>query len=345
MLAAQAQARRGHPASRTRGATMDEARYREAERRLWDDIGLPARERFLALPRLGVEVRVQEVGHGDPVLFIHGASNGGTSWARLTASLPGVRRCVLLDRPGCGLSQPLPRQLDSDGIVEVARHLVPDVLDAMEVDRAAVVATSFGSLSALHGAAAHADRLSRVVLLAWPVGAPTAHVPSIMRMGALRPMSAMMARMPVTTASVRSMLRQIGLRRALETGRFTDLDLDVFVALLRHTDTFHNEVNGGRYLSLRHGVVGGLVVPDEVLASITAPVLMLWGDEDPLGGPDVAHDLAARIPTATLKMLPAAGHAPWIDHPEHVAAAITKFLEPDGAVAGWGAAESPGVGP
>jgi hypothetical protein len=40
----------------------DEARYRAAEQRLWDSVGLAPSERRVHLRNLDVEVRVQEVG-------------------------------------------------------------------------------------------------------------------------------------------------------------------------------------------------------------------------------------------------------------------------------------------
>jgi hypothetical protein len=57
---------------------MSEVDYRCAERRLWNSVGLTPHESFVTLPRLGVEARVQEVGEGEPVLFIHGGPNAGS---------------------------------------------------------------------------------------------------------------------------------------------------------------------------------------------------------------------------------------------------------------------------
>jgi pimeloyl-ACP methyl ester carboxylesterase len=85
---------------------MNEARYREAERRLWASVGVTPTEQRVRLERTGLTVRVQEVGQGLAVVLVHGASNSGTSWAGLVAGLDGFR-CLLLDRPGCGLSDPL----------------------------------------------------------------------------------------------------------------------------------------------------------------------------------------------------------------------------------------------
>ena len=62
---------------------MNEARYREAERRLWESVGVTPTEQQLRLERTGVTVRVQEAGDGPAVVFVHGLSNSGVSWAPL----------------------------------------------------------------------------------------------------------------------------------------------------------------------------------------------------------------------------------------------------------------------
>jgi pimeloyl-ACP methyl ester carboxylesterase len=80
-------------------------RYRNSEHRLWESVGVQPRERRARL-RTGAMIRVQETGDGPPVLLIHGAANAGTSWMSLMAKLPDFR-CIALDRPGCGLSDPI----------------------------------------------------------------------------------------------------------------------------------------------------------------------------------------------------------------------------------------------
>jgi 2-hydroxy-6-oxonona-2,4-dienedioate hydrolase len=153
---------------------MNEARYREAERQLWESVGVTPTEQQLRLDRIGVTVRVQEVGVGPAVVFVHGSTNSGVSWAPLIARLNGFH-CLLVDRPGCGLSEPLPNTLDDP--VRLGTYgdaLIVDVLDALGLDHAHVVATSFGGYFALRAAAAHPDRVDRVVEFGWTVGAPWA---------------------------------------------------------------------------------------------------------------------------------------------------------------------------
>ena len=150
---------------------MDETGYRYAERALWDSVGTQPVERRIDLARLGTTVSVLETGDGPPVLFVHGVNNGASSWASLAAALPDFR-CVLVDRPGCGLSDRLPQRLDDlDALAAYADLLVPDVLDALGLDAAPVVATSLGGYFALRAAATSPTRISTLVLHSWSAGA------------------------------------------------------------------------------------------------------------------------------------------------------------------------------
>jgi pimeloyl-ACP methyl ester carboxylesterase len=295
-----------------------------AEQRVWDAVGVQPVEHRLALRRLGVTVRVQEVGAGPPAVFLHGASVAGTSWADLAATLPDVR-CLLVDRPGCGGSDPVADAVDLDRLLVAADDLVADVLDALDLDTSAVVATSRGGLEALRGAAAHADRIDRLVLLGWCLGTPGTRAPWWIRAGALPGAGRLMAAAPMTRRTVASSLRRFGLARALDEGAMSDTALDWLVALYRDTDTLRNESAGAAVLlTPREGWRD--VVPADRLAAVRAPARLVWGDEDPFGDAAAARRLAGALPDADLHLLRRAGHAPWLDRPDDVAALVRGFL-------------------
>ena len=221
---------------------MDEVRFRRSELALWASVEVTPTERRVPLARTGCTVRVQETGSGPALLFIHGAATGGASWAQLVAGLDGFR-CLLLDRPGCALSDPLPAPLRR--IEEIERYadgLVADVLDALDLERAHIVATSYGGHFALRGAAAHPDRFLRLVELGWTVGAPMSKVPPILRMLAVPGVGRLSGLMPSNERVVRRLLRQAGLGRALDSGAFSPEALDWFTSVLRDTPTMRNEL-------------------------------------------------------------------------------------------------------
>lgn len=307
---------------------MDEARYREAERRLWQSVGASPTERRVALAGTGVEVRIQEVGDGPPVVFVHGGSTTGTSWAPLVALLDGFR-CVVLDRPGCGLSDPLGVRFTSPAAFNAyADTLLLDVLDALAIDTAALVSTSYGGYFALRTAAAHPDRVERVIEYGFPIGAPMAGLPIAMRLTAIPGLGRLLAQIPPNERAVKAIYRQLGLGPALDDGRITAEAIGWFLATLRDTDTMVNELKAGpRLLRPVRGMDDAYLLTPDVLARVQAPVHFLWGTEDPFGGEDIARAFAAQLPNAHLALVPG-GHAVWIDDPARAADTARVALLP-----------------
>jgi 2-hydroxy-6-oxonona-2,4-dienedioate hydrolase len=306
---------------------VDEARFRDAEDRLWASCGVEPDERRVHLERTGVTVRIQEVGEGPDVLLIHGANNGGTSWASLVSRLEGFH-CIVLDRPGCGLSGPTSTVFaDADHLATFAEGVVLDVLDGLGLDSAHLVATSYGGYFALRTAAAHPERVERLVEYGWTLGAPMAKLPTILRIAGVPGLRRVLNAVPPTRGAVRALLGQIGLRQAVAAGRVTDEMVDWYQALLRDTPTVRQELAATvRLLAPFGGLDPALTLPADLLARIEAPTRFIWGDGDPFGGAEVARDLVAQMPTAELELLPGAGHAVWMDDPDHVAAATQAFL-------------------
>ena len=81
-------------------------RYRAAEQALWAEHGLEPREHVVEVPELRARIRVVEVGSGQPIIFVPGTGGIGPYWAPLVQQLGGFR-CLLVDRPGWGPSDPV----------------------------------------------------------------------------------------------------------------------------------------------------------------------------------------------------------------------------------------------
>src|ERR1700682_4774163 len=106
------------------------------------------------------------------VVFVHGAPNDHSVWALQSRYFAHHGNNVLaIDLPGHGRSDgaPLPS-------VERIADWIIALLDAMDVERAALVGHSLGALAALDAAARHAPRVSRIALLGPSVPMPVADV-------------------------------------------------------------------------------------------------------------------------------------------------------------------------
>jgi pimeloyl-ACP methyl ester carboxylesterase len=305
------------------------ARYRDAETRLWRSLAVEPRERWLALPPVGARVRVQELGDGPPVVFVHGGSTSGTSWADLVAALPTFR-CLVVDRPGTGLSEPLPGPVGRvDELRELADRFVPDVLDGLGLERADVVATSFGGYFALRAALARPERIDRLVILGWTAGAPVSRLPVVLRLGLTPVLGDLFARTPPNRRAVEAIFRGIGSGAAVADGRISPEAIDAFVALLRWTPTLRNDLALGRlFFSVRRGLDERILISAEDRSRIAAQVSFAWGGRDAFGDEAIAREFVEPFPNATLRMVPDAGHALWIDDLALASAFVRDALPP-----------------
>ncbi|HEX9644908.1 MAG TPA: hypothetical protein VGC11_13035 [Acidimicrobiia bacterium] len=73
---------------------MDLDRHRRLEAALWASFGASPVERYVDVGPSRVHHRVQELGAGPPLLFVHGSSITGTCFAPLVAQLDD-HRCLL----------------------------------------------------------------------------------------------------------------------------------------------------------------------------------------------------------------------------------------------------------
>lgn len=311
------------PASAQVDESAPLARYRAAERELWlRSVGALPAERYVELPGLGARVRLLEHGHGPTLLFVHGGPSAASKWAPLVGGLAGFR-CVLLDRPGCGLSGRAARP--PRGVRPYMAQLLDETLAALGAPPAAIVASSFGSYAALAFAAAHPERAPLMVHLGCPALIPGGRVPLPLLLPCLPGLGPILRRLsPPTLELSRQAFRWMGHQQAMVSGAEQAPFFAWYTALTRDTPTRAND----QKLFGRIRPADALSRAD--LARVSMPASFFWGADDPFGGAEVARALVAAMPNAALELLPASGHLPWLDAPERAAAHVRSFLAGSG---------------
>jgi len=146
-------------------------RYRAAERALWAEHGLEPRERMVEVPVLGARIRVVEVGSGQPVIFVPGTGGIGPYWAPLVKQLSGFR-CLMVDRPGWGPSEPVDYR--SKNLADVSATVLGAVQEAFDAPSVDVIGASVGNLWGLGLASRRPSAVRKIVLLG---GGPWREVP------------------------------------------------------------------------------------------------------------------------------------------------------------------------
>jgi pyruvate dehydrogenase E2 component (dihydrolipoamide acetyltransferase) len=81
--------------------------------------------------------------------------------------------------------------------------------------------------------------------------------------------------------------------------------------------------------AIRDAAFGGTSqrpLPDERLARITQPVLLVWGDRDRVIPAAHAEHARAAIGDVEVEVIPNAGHAPHVEQPAAFTAILARFL-------------------
>jgi pimeloyl-ACP methyl ester carboxylesterase len=312
--------------ARQEESIVNELKYREAEQRLWQGVGFEPGEQTITLKSTGTAVRIQTIGEGPPVLFIHGGPNAGSTWAPIIHAFEGFK-CLLVDRPGTGLSEPWSGATDPALLLRLGDTFVDDVLTGSGIDRAHVVASSFGGFLALRSAAVMPARFDRMVQMACPAMVPGMKTPPFMRMMSMGWFRRFTGLFPPNEKMGDRILRQIGHGASLDADRIPRPFKEWYLDLQRYTDTMKNDGDMiGAGATLR-GFDETLTLPDSLIASVSVPTLFLWGEDDGFGGRDVAGNVTSLMPNAELVMMPDSGHLPWLDFPEDVGRRTREFLD------------------
>jgi pimeloyl-ACP methyl ester carboxylesterase len=273
----------------------------------------------------GGRVHLLEKGAGPPMVLLHGTGTSAGFFLPLLRELDGVRT-LAPDLPGVGLSDPI--DLPRDRYREAAVEWLDRLLDTLELDAAAVGGHSGGGLWALWYALAHPDRVKRLVLMA-PPALPGTRCPLPIRLSSTPGVGALLSRLaPPSPKSVLRLASFMGEKGTLAA--HPDL-VDLLVAVGRDPVAdraakaeFRALVSPLALLSPSGFRRRARVRPDE-LRQVAVPTLVVWGEQDPLGGVSVAQAITGLIPHARLAVLPT-GHGPWLGQPAQTATTVMAFV-------------------
>lgn len=295
-------------------------RYRAAERRLWDRYGITPREHFIETDDPRCRLRVVEVGSGQPVIFVPGTGGVGPYWAPLVQQLAGFQ-CLLVDRPGWGLSTPIDYRRRALG--DVAATMLSAVQSAFGHDRSDVVGASVGGLWGLGLAARTPSAVRRLVMIG---GSPWREVPIPQFFRILAsPVGAAIVRMPLSAEATAGQIAANGHGPSVAAGKFSHF-ITWRLSLTSDTPSMKHERSMVRAYLGRNTWREGFLPTDAELASIHQPARMLFGSADPTGSSDIWRRFVDLLPNAELEVVDGAGHMPWWDDPERVGQSLRQFL-------------------
>jgi pimeloyl-ACP methyl ester carboxylesterase len=263
---------------------------------------------FVEVAGLRLHLRDSGPREAPAILMLHGFGSSLHTWEDWARLLEADHRVIRLDLPGFGLTGPDPTGDYSDArSVAVLRAL----LDRLGVARATLIGSSMGGRIAWAFAAAHPDRVAKLVLVA-----PDGFASPGVAYGRRQEVPALMHVLPYTLP--RSMLRANLAAAYADPARMTEATVQRSYDLMLAP-------------GVRRAIIarmGQVVLPEPVplLRRITVPTLLLWGEQDRMIPIANAQDYLAALPDARLVALPGIGHVPMEEAPEATIAPLRDFL-------------------
>jgi pimeloyl-ACP methyl ester carboxylesterase len=239
-------------------------------------------------------VRLEFARHGagavDPILMLHEGLGSVAMWRDFPERLAACtgHQVILWSRRGYGWSDAFAAPYQPD-FMHPEADAIPALLDALAIERAHLFGHSDGGSIALLAAAAHPDRTASLILEAPHVFVEQQTTEAIVGFGQSPGLSQTLTRMARYHRSPAEVFRQW---HAIWTDpRFPEWNIE-------------------------HG-----------LENVTAPTLLIQGEDDEYGSFAQLDRIAVRLPQARQLRLPCCGHSPHRDQQAAVLAATAAFLE------------------
>lgn len=250
-----------------------------------------------------------ERGTGTPLVLVHGMFGDHMDWAPVLEPLAQHYRVIALDLPGFG---------DSDKnlphcTVELYVELLQELFTALDLRGMVLVGNSFGGELASLYAAAHPERLRALVLVssagmreysAGEQALATEHF-SAQNLLAMRPEYVE----PLFTLNFAQRTAQRDAYMERQRGKLSRPDYAAYARVLTECAV----------IAFAHPVV-------PALRALQIPILLLWGDSDPVFPPALARAALPLLPHPRLTLIPGASHMPQMDQPEKFVQAMESFI-------------------
>jgi len=246
-------------------------------------------------------------GAGEPVLLVMGLGGEHHAWDLVRRELARRYRLVLLDNRDAGASD---EARGPYGLGEMAMDAI-GLMDHLGIERFHLVGASMGGAIAQHMALVAPTRVATLVLVdTW--GRTDAFLRTIL--GSWRLM--------VERLSPEEFLA--ALAPWVFTYRFLESPAPEVVALqadlrarglLKSVAAYHRQIDA----CLAHDTL-------DLLPLLRTPTLVVVGEDDILTPPRYARAIAASLARAEVVVVPASGHASFLETPKGVAERVARFL-------------------
>jgi 2-hydroxy-6-oxonona-2,4-dienedioate hydrolase len=256
------------------------------------------------------KVKYNVAGSGPAIIFLHGSGPGATGWSNFgpnIATLAEQFTCYAPDMPGWG---------DSDTVKPADRNHVQtavELMDALGIEKAAFVGNSMGGATTIRFAIEQPDRISHAITMGagargvkmFGAGDGPTEGLKVLRKGYANPGLETMLELVDVMSYDSGDLREARARERLDS-------------LSAHPEHAANFLSGER--NPRD------FPPEELVATIAAPTLLVHGRDDRVVHYENGLRLCALIPNSRLYLINRCGHWAQVEHAEEFNRVVAEFI-------------------
>lgn len=256
----------------------------------------------------GILTNYHEVGEGEAVLLLHGSGIGVSAYANWDRTVPALGQhfhAIAIDVAGFGYTK-VPE--DAEFNLDYWVHHVLAFLDAKKLDMVHLLGNSFGGALALAITARHPERVNRVVLMG-SAGTKFEVPPDFNAGFGYRGKK----------EDLEVLLKNFTLDPSMITQEMIDLRFDAF------NRPGYDKIFAKLFPGSREEKMNALVTPDEQIAKIKTPMLLVHGREDRVVPKETSLHISSLIEGSELHIFGQCGHWSHRDKEDRFLRLITDF--------------------
>ena len=235
-----------------------------------------------------------DVGHGSPVILLHGLFGNLSNWGHVAFEFTSTHRVIIPRLPL--YSKPISRKRLND-LVEYVEHFI----EAHQLKKVTLIGNSLGGHVALLYTFNNPERVEKLVL----TGSSGLYENSF---GGTYPRVK-------DYAYIREKVASTFFKQDVVTKELVD---EVYATVQDKSNTL--SIIGLARAAQKNNV-------EHILSEIKVPTLLIWGLQDSITPPEVALEFHNHLPLSQIVFLDHCGHVPMMEQPKLFNEHVRKFLE------------------
>ena len=259
----------------------------------------------------GLRIHYNEVGTGEPLICLHGAGPGASSWSNFRTNIDafsGEYRTILWDMPQYGKSE---KVVIEGGRLTYISGVLREFMDQLGIQKARLVGNSMGGQVAIKLAIDSPERVEKLVVIgSTPVGQSLfcpMPLEGIKMIGNYYkgegPSLEKMRTLIQTLLFDSSFLTEEVLQERYESS----LDPDV-IRIMRDSPPSREDLG-------------------DQLHKVACPALIVWGMDDRFGALDIGLLMLRKFQNARMHIFSKCGHWAQVEHADEFNALVLDFME------------------